>query len=231
MPGGGVVLLSGGLGGARLAPALARLLGERLTIVVNVGDDLTWRTLRICPDVDSILYALAGVWDGDRGWGRRAETFLVGDELSALGARNWFNVGDRDLALHLRRTELLADGCTLSEATAILAHGLGVETRVIPASDEIATTRMELIDGRTLDFQEWYVRMGADPELRGVATSKAAPSPGAREAIAMADVDPRAEQSRNQCRRHPRPRRHESHIRRCAPSGGSNAGSRDRRVW
>ena len=106
-----VVLLAGGLGGARLAPALARVLGRgRLTVVANVGDDLEWMGLRVCPDLDSILYALAGAWDLDRGWGRRGETFRVRDGLAALGAPAWFGVGDADLSLHLARTRLLGSG-------------------------------------------------------------------------------------------------------------------------
>ena len=106
------MLLSGGLGGARLAPALARTLGDdRLTVVATVGDDLDWMGLRVCPDLDAIVYALAGVWDAARGWGRRDETFHVRDALAALGVEeSWFSVGDRDLALHLTRRRALASG-------------------------------------------------------------------------------------------------------------------------
>jgi LPPG:FO 2-phospho-L-lactate transferase len=96
-----VVLLTGGLGGARLAPSLRDVLGpDRLTVVANVGDDLTWHGLRVCPDLDSVTYSLAGLWDPERGWGLKDETFRVRDALAGLRESPWFNVGDRDLALH-----------------------------------------------------------------------------------------------------------------------------------
>lgn len=186
-----VVLLSGGYGGARLAPALVDVLRPaRLTIVANVGDDLTWLGMRVCPDVDSLLYALAGVWDADRGWGRRDETFRLRDELVRLGAPGWFGVGDLDLALHLLRAERLARGDTLVRATDHLARHLGVASgvRVVPASNEPNETRVELADGRVLHFQEWYVRERAGPTLKRVLLARGRPSPEALEALATADA-------------------------------------------
>src|SRR5262249_36106833 len=138
-----VVLLAGGLGGARLAPALARALGRgRLTVVANVGDDLEWMGLRVCPDVDSIVYALARAWDRERGWGTRGGTFRVRDARASLGAPSWFGIGDVDLSLHLARTRLLASGASLTEATRHLSRSIGVTgVAIVPASDRRAPTR------------------------------------------------------------------------------------------
>jgi LPPG:FO 2-phospho-L-lactate transferase len=132
-----LALLTGGFGGARLVPHLADVLGRgRLTIIANVGDDLTWLGVRICPDVDANLYAMAGLWDVARGWGRAEDTFCTRDALAPLGADPWFAVGDADLALHLLRAELLRSRRTLTEVTVELARRLGVErARVLPASD------------------------------------------------------------------------------------------------
>ena len=113
-----VVLLTRGLGGARLAPCLRDALGpSRLTVVANVGNDLTWPGLRVCPDLDSVTYSLAGLWDSERGWGLRDETFWVRDALLNLDVPAWFNVGDRDLAYHLLRGDRLREGHSLAEAT------------------------------------------------------------------------------------------------------------------
>lgn len=165
-----VVLLTGGLGGARLAPALRDALGPgRLTVVANVGDDLDWHGVRVCPDLDSVTYSLAGLWDSERGWGLRDETFRVRDALAGLDEPSWFNVGDRDLALHLLRTEHLRAGRSLAQTTQELSRRLGVnDVGLLPASDEPSETRMLLKDGRLLKFQEWYVGEGAEPELSKV---------------------------------------------------------------
>jgi len=188
-----VVLLAGGLGGARLAPALARALEpDRLTVVANVGDDLQWMGLRVCPDLDSITYALAGLWHRDRGWGRRDETFVVRGALHSIGkpdCPSWFGVGDRDLALHLERTRLLGEGRTLSEATREICDRLGIRTAVlVPASDEPSPTRLRLRNDRTLDFQEWYVREAARPEVLETLLAKQPGSPAALDALAGADA-------------------------------------------
>jgi LPPG:FO 2-phospho-L-lactate transferase len=184
------VLLAGGLGGARLAPALARVLGPgRLTVVANVGDDLEWMGLRICPDLDSITYALAGLWDRRRGWGRRGDTFRMRDGLAALDDGIWFGVGDRDLALHLTRTRLLRSGRTLTQATRDLTDRLGVRgVDVVPASDASARTRFRLRDGRVLSFQEWYVRERARPPVLRTLLGRAPASASALRALGAADV-------------------------------------------
>ena len=184
------VLLAGGLGGARLAPALARVLGPgRLTVIANVGDDLEWMGLRVCPDLDSITYALAGLWNGRRGWGRRGETFQVREALAALDHRIWFGVGDRDLALHLTRTSLLRSGRTLTQATRGVVHRFGIRgVDVVPASDASARTRFRLSDGRVLGFQEWYVRERARPLVLETLLGRAPASASALQALGAADV-------------------------------------------
>ena len=182
--------MTGGLGGARLAPSLRDALGPgRLTVVANVGDDLTWHGLRVCPDLDSVTYSLAGLWDSERGWGLEDETFRVRDALAGLQEPTWFNVGDRDLALHLLRTEQLRAGRSLAQTTQELSRRLGVvDVEVIPASDEPSETRVLLEDGRPLHFQEWYVGERAKPELREVRLACGAASGAAVQAIREADL-------------------------------------------
>lgn len=188
--GGRTVLLTGGLGGAHLAPALARALGPgNLTVVANVGDDLDWHGLRICPDVDTVLYALGGQLDRERGWGIAGDTFTVRAALAGLGGPSAFGVGDRDLATHLVRAELLRTGRTLTEATAEVARRLGVDgPAVLPASDEPCPTRLELADGRWVGFQEWYVGAGAEPPVRSLAPGSGPAAPAVLAALARADA-------------------------------------------
>jgi len=182
---GGVVLLTGGLGGARLAPTLARVLGPgRLTVIVNVGDDLDWHGLRVCPDLDTVLYALGGQFDRERGWGRTGDTFTVTDALRSLGEAAWFGIGDRDLATHLVRSDLLEVGRSLTDATRELARRLGVfDPVVLPASDGRCPTVLELADGRRTGFQEWYVGMRAVPAVSAVRLGAGTAAPTALEAL------------------------------------------------
>lgn len=188
--GGHTVLLTGGLGGAHLAPALARALGPaRLTVVVNVGDDLDWHGLRVCPDLDTVLYALSGRLDRERGWGLVDETFTVRAALEALGAPEWFSIGDRDLATHLMRSEMLGSGRSLTVATAEIAARLGVrEPVVVPASDVPCPTRIGLADGGWCGFQEWYVGMGATVPVRAVECAHGPAAPATLEALLRADA-------------------------------------------
>ena len=185
-----IVLLSGGLGGARLAPALARRAGAgRLTVVANVGDDLEWMGLRISPDADSILYALAGLWDEDRGWGRKDETFHTRTVVEALGGPGWFGVGDRDLALHLWRAARRRDGATPTEVLLEAAERLGVRgVTILPASDEPVDTTIATLDGRRLRFQEWYVRERAEPAVAAVEVAPGRPGRAVLEALAGASA-------------------------------------------
>ena len=183
-----VVLLTGGYGGARLSPSLtAALPPDTLTIVANVGDDLSLRGLRICPDVDSNLYALAGLWDTERGWGRRSETFAVQATLDTLGVATWFGLGDRDLALHLLRADLLSQGRTLTEATDFCARALDIaRARVIPATDTPSETTIVTDGGDRLTFQEWHVRERGRPGVAAVELPGGPPSPALVDALRRA---------------------------------------------
>lgn len=185
-----VVLLSGGFGGARLVAALSESIASgHLSVIANTGDDLTWFGMHICPDMDAILYSLAGRWNAETGWGRRGETFRTRDALADLGSPPWFNVGDLDLAFHLLRTDLLNSGKTLTEATSELARRLRVQgVTVIPASDQPQETHVVLQDGRLLHFQEWYVKEGAHPVVRQVRVPEGPASPAALDALRQADT-------------------------------------------
>ena len=179
------MLLTGGLGGAHLAPTLAEVLGEQnLAVVVNVGDDLDWHGLRVCPDLDTVLYALGGHLDRERGWGRVGDTFTTTDALASLREAVWFSVGDRDLATHLVRSQLLATGRSLTEVTAELAARLGAgEVTVLPASDQPCATRLELRDGDRVDFQQWYVRDRAEPAVSAVLPGRGSAAPSVLAAL------------------------------------------------
>src|SRR5262249_48857715 len=152
-----IVALAGGVGGSRFARGLHAAAPEAaLTVIVNTGDDVTLHGLRISPDVDTVLYALSGLVDEKRGWGPVGDRFRVMDALERLGGETWFRLGDVDLATHLRRTELLANGRTPSEATAELAARLGIDSRVriLPMTDAPVETWVQLADsGEWVHFQ------------------------------------------------------------------------------
>jgi LPPG:FO 2-phospho-L-lactate transferase len=179
-------VLAGGLGGSRLVHALALAAGpERLTAVGNVGDDVELLGLHVSPDLDTVLYTLAGLLDEDRGWGVRDETYAALRQAGRLGGEAWFTLGDRDIGLHLVRTERLRRGEPLSVVTAELARALGVGVRLLPATDERLRTFVAT-DGGELDFQTWFVgRRHADPvrSLRYEGAGAARPAPGVLEAI------------------------------------------------
>jgi LPPG:FO 2-phospho-L-lactate transferase len=187
-----VVVLAGGVGAARFIRGLIRHVpASDVTVVVNVGDDLDHLGLRICPDLDSITYWLAGLVHPEQQWGRADERFTVRDELVRLGHTPWFTLGDRDLALHLHRTALLQTGVPLSAITAdvVRRHDLGL--RLIPTSDDRIETRIHTVDGRDLHFQEWWVGERAASEVARVeyrGAIDALPAPGVVEAIIDADV-------------------------------------------
>jgi LPPG:FO 2-phospho-L-lactate transferase len=184
-------LLAGGFGGARFAHALAETLGpENLSVIGNVGDDLEVLGLHVSPDLDSILYTLAGVFDRERGWGRADESWAVQEEAASLGHEPWFRLGDRDLALHLVRTEALQRGESLSRVTARLAESFGVEATLMPATDDRLRTQVETPAG-SFEFQHWFVARGHRDEVTGVrfeGAEHARPAPGVLEALAAADV-------------------------------------------
>jgi len=187
---GHVLALSGGVGGAKLAAGLCAVLPpESLTIAVNTGDDFEYLDLTICPDLDSVTYALAGLNDTARGWGVADETWQAMAMISRLGGPNWFNLGDRDLGLHLTRAMGLREGMSLSEVTARLIDRLGIAHRVVPMSDDPVRTRVRT-DAGWLDFQHYFVREQCRPEVRGVrfaGADEARPSPGLVEALARPD--------------------------------------------
>jgi LPPG:FO 2-phospho-L-lactate transferase len=163
---------------------------EELTIVVNTGDDLLWWGLYVSPDLDSITYMLAGTLSQERGWGVRGDTFFCLQAMGQLGQPTWFHAGDRDLATHIFRSKLLADGKTLSEATSEIATRLGVRARILPMSDSRVETRVLTPVGE-LSFQEYFVeRWYQDPveSVRFAGASDAEPAPGVVEAIRSADL-------------------------------------------
>lgn len=163
-----VVALSGGVGGAKLVQGLSQLLdGAALTAIVNTGDDFEHLGLRISPDIDSVLYALAGLDDPERGWGRREESWTFMAALKALGGPSWFALGDGDLALHIERTRRMAEGATLGEVTRQLAGALGVQTRVVPMSDDPVRTRVDTDEGE-LGFQDYFVNRRCAPRIRSL---------------------------------------------------------------
>ncbi len=161
-----------------------------LTIVVNTGDDDRFHGLHVSPDLDSVMYTLAGEINPTTGWGLRDETYRVREALGLLGSETWFTLGDRDLATHLRRTELLAAGHTLSQATEQLRRAYGVEHPVVPMTDDPVRTLVETDDGE-IRFQEYFVRLRHEPRVRGLrfeGAETAAPSTALHEALEAADA-------------------------------------------
>jgi LPPG:FO 2-phospho-L-lactate transferase len=186
-----VALLSGGVGGARFARGLAGVLAPGdLTVIGNVGDDVEVLGLHISPDLDSLLYTLAGLHDEERGWGRAGETWRTLESAAAWGGEDWFRLGDLDLGLHLVRTQALGAGEPLSAVTARLAQAAGLATRLLPASDDAVRTWVETPVG-PFPFQEWFVARGHRDEVDGVRFEGAAdarPAPGVLDALAAADA-------------------------------------------
>lgn len=183
--------LSGGVGGAKLAAGLAQALPpDSLLIAVNVGDDFEHLGLTICPDLDTVLYTLAGVVHPQQGWGRGDESFGVLDELRRLGGDGWFTLGDRDIALHLLRRQLLSQGLSLSAVSAELARRLGVAASVLPISDQPVRTIVHTDQG-TLAFQDYFVRLRCEPALRAIdfeGAGKARLAPAVRALLASPEL-------------------------------------------
>ena len=187
-----VTAIGGGVGAAKLLIGLGRALaGSGFTAIVNTGDDEEIYDVHVSPDLDIVTYWLAGIADTERGWGIAGDTFNVVEGLKELGAEAWFNLGDRDYATCLLRTMMLRRGDTWSAATARIARALEVVPAVVPMSDDRVRTRIECADGRTLPFQEYFVKERCAPEVAGVAFSgaaEAAPAPGVLDAIDAAEV-------------------------------------------
>jgi len=195
-PGGGnrprIVALAGGVGAARFLEGLVRVVDPADVLVIgNTADDLRWHGLHVSPDLDSVTYRLGGGSDTARGWGRADERYTVGSELSSrYGREQWFTIGDRDLATHLVRSEILQQGGTLSEATAELAQAWRIGVDLRPMSDDPVATVIDTEQG-PLGFQQWWVGRSGAPAVTGVRIDGAAsarPAPGLLEAIGASDL-------------------------------------------
>lgn len=185
-----ITALAGGVGGAKLLVGLDRATAGELTAIVNTGDDTTIYGVHVSPDVDIVSYWLAGLADVERGWGIEGDSFRVVDALGLLGGESWFRLGDRDLATCIWRTHLLASGATLSAATDRITRGLGIRPRILPMSDDRVRTKIVCTDGRTLEFQEYFVKERQRPavaEVRFDGIADAKPAPDVLEAIEDAD--------------------------------------------
>lgn len=186
-----LAVLSGGVGGARFVRGIVDVVEPRdVTVVGNVGDDVEVLGMHVSPDLDSVVYALAGVNDEARGWGRAGETWNALETVSSLGGEDWFRLGDLDLGLHLVRTQALRAGAPLSEATARIAVALGVATRLLPATDDRLRTWIGTAAGE-FPFQEWFVARGHRDEaehIRFEGAESASAAPGVVEAIDTADL-------------------------------------------
>jgi LPPG:FO 2-phospho-L-lactate transferase len=189
--GGHVLALCGGVGGAKLAAGLAAALPpERLTIVVNTGDDFEHLGLSISPDIDTVVYTLSGLSDEVRGWGVADESWQALGQLGRLGEPDWFRLGDRDLAMHIARSHRLREGETLSQVTAGLAGSLGIGPAIVPMSDDPVRTKVETEIG-VLDFQRYFVAEQCRPAARAIGFAgarEARPSPGFDAALSRSDL-------------------------------------------
>src|SRR5919106_4835113 len=186
-----VCALAGGVGGAKLASGLQDVLqpGD-LSVVVNTADDFDLWGLHICPDLDTVMYTLAGISNSETGWGIAGETFQTLNMVESYGEETWFKLGDKDLATHVLRTSRMLSGETLTEVTAGLSGALGVESVVLPMSDDPVSTVLETPDGR-LEFQEYFVRRRQEDEVLGVelrGVEEAAPTEAVLAAISGADA-------------------------------------------
>ena len=186
-----VVALAGGVGGAKLADGLAQVLQpDHLTIIVNTADDFTHLGLRISPDLDTICYTLAGVANPETGWGRINETWYVFESLREMGMPDWFKLGDSDLATHLVRSILLNEGHTLSQITKDFCGMWGINSKVLPMSDDVIQTWVYTNEG-DLEFQEYFVHRRCEPIVKGFnfeGVEKSKPAPGVLEAIDQCDA-------------------------------------------
>ena len=186
-----VLALAGGVGGAKLVLGLSRILPpDRLSIGVNTGDDECFHGLHVSPDLDTVMYTLAGLSDPQSGWGLEGDTFHSLGMLARYGVETWFNLGDRDLATHLRRTQLLQQGATLSQVTEELCRRLGVEHPVFPMSDDPVRTVLDT-DAGELAMQEYFVRRRAEPRVSRIrydGAASARPSPGLENALQEAEL-------------------------------------------
>lgn len=185
-----VTLLTGGVGGSKLALGFYRIPACELTAIANTGDDIVMHGLHVSPDPDILMYTLAGVVNPVTGWGFRDETFTVAKGLAGYGRETWFQLGDRDFATHIHRTAMLASGATLSQAIEAIRRSLDISARVLPMSDDRVATLLDTNEGR-MHLQEYFVRRRCEPVVRAIAfegAAQARPAPGVIEAIADADL-------------------------------------------
>jgi LPPG:FO 2-phospho-L-lactate transferase len=168
-----IVALAGGVGGAKLARGLAEIAGADLSVIVNTGDDFDHFDLRICPDLDTVTYTLAGKANPVTGWGLEGESWNFMAQMMALGGEDWFQLGDRDLAVHVLRSQLLRQGEALTHVTRKIATALGVKAAVLPMSDVPVRTRVQTASG-LLDFQDYFVRLKCDVPITGLRFDGAA---------------------------------------------------------
>ena len=186
-----VVALAGGVGGAKLVDGLSRILrSDYLTVIVNTGDDFDHLGLRICPDLDTVCYTLAGLANLTTGWGRKAETWNAMQSLAELGGPIWFRLGDWDLGTHLERTRLLAEGSTLSEVTKKFCEIWGILPQILPMSDNLVPTIVRSDQGE-LAFQDYFVKRNCQPRVTGfyfAGIESAKPSPGVQQALTEAEI-------------------------------------------
>ncbi len=186
-----ITALAGGVGAARLLRGMIRAVpADQVTAVVNTGDDTELHGLHISPDLDTVAYTLSGRSDEERGWGLAGESWAVMTALEELGGEAWFRLGDRDLATHLLRTGRLRAGATLSEVTAELSAALGLAVRLLPMSDDPVRTRLRLVEGGEVAFQDYFVRLRHEVAVASVhfeGAGSARPGPGVLEALAGAD--------------------------------------------
>ncbi len=185
-----ITALAGGVGASKLLLGLYHVMDPRaLTVVVNTGDDIILHGLKISPDLDIVTYTLSGIVDPAKGWGFRRETFHALKRLAKYGRADWFNLGDRDLATHIHRTAMLAEGKALTEAAESIRTALGVKARILPMSDQSIPTIIDSSEG-ALHFQEYLVKRRAEPFVRAIrfeGAESAKPAPGVLEAIREAD--------------------------------------------
>ncbi len=187
-----ITALAGGVGGAKLAVGLQDFLGDdELSIIVNTADDFEHFGLRISPDIDTVCYTLAGLANAKTGWGRKDETWEVYKTLKELDAPHWFKLGDHDLGLHMERTRLLQDGKTLTEITRIICSRLGIRVPVLPMSDQPVRTTVKTVSGKTMGFQEYFVKEQCEPQVAGfsfIGSENAEPTESVMRAIRQSDL-------------------------------------------
>jgi len=187
-----ITALAGGVGAARLLRGMVEVVDPSdITAIVNTGDDTVLHGLHIAPDLDTVMYTLADAINPDTGWGLAGETWRVMESLDRLGGLTWFSLGDKDLATHCYRTQRLSEGATLGEVTAELVGAWGLDIRLVPVTDDPLRTRLQLVDGPEVGFQEYFVRLRHDVAVAGVrfeGAEHALPGPGVLEALSGAEA-------------------------------------------